>query len=143
MNRKAQIERLLEDLGSLRHSMTFRGAATAKAPRITPAQWGVILLIHKCAGTSVKDVAEALRISSSAATQLVDGLVRSGYVVRKERAKDRRTRSLTLSARTRGHVEKMRKEVLAQFQKVFTVLNDAELEQYAALTKKISEHYTT
>lgn len=137
INRRQKVEELLESFSSLRRSMAFRSVGTATMPRITPSQWGVLMLIEQRGESTVKDAAAALGITSSAATQLVDGLAESGYVVRKIRAADRRAVTLTLSKKSKTWVDKMKKEGLQKFLKFFEVLNDREFNQYFALNKKI------
>jgi DNA-binding MarR family transcriptional regulator len=136
-NRKEKIEELLESMGALRRTMAFRPVAPKKMPRITPAQWGALMVIEHHGESTLKDMAKALGITSSAATQLIDGLVTSGYVVRKTHAKDRRAVTLTLSNTTKAHVDTIKKQALQKFLKFFEVLNDKELDQYILLNKKI------
>src|ERR1035437_1598596 len=99
------------------------------------------MMVKQQGESTVKEVALALGISSSAATQLVDGLVASGYVVRKTDVKDRRAVVLTLSKKTEAQVDKMRKQTLDKFYNFFKVLNDKELDQYILLNKKIVERF--
>ena len=141
INRKQKIEDLMENFRSLRRTMIFNASGTMKMPRITPSQWGVLLFVEQHTKGTVKDVAEALGITSSAATQLIDGLVRSKYILRETSLNDRRAVVLTLSKNTRAQVDKMKKEGLKKFLKLFEVLNDKELDQYVLLNKKIIEGY--
>lgn len=136
-NRKQKVAELLESFGSLRRVMAFHPVSTKKMPRITPSQWGALMLIEQQGESTVRDVARALGITSSAATQLVDGLVASGYVTRKTRAEDRRVVTLALSNTTKKHVDAMKKEVLQKFLTFFDVLSDKEFGQYILLNKKI------
>lgn len=136
-NRKQKVEELLESFSSLRRVMAFHPISIEKMPRITPSQWGALMLIEHQGESTVKDVARALGITSSAATQLIDGLVASGYVTRKTHAEDRRVVTLTLSSTTKKHINVMKKEVLQKFLKFFEVLNNKEFNQYILLNKKI------
>jgi DNA-binding MarR family transcriptional regulator len=136
-NRKAQIEDLLEDFHSMRRCMTMRIERPSKGPRITPAQWSVLMQIVHRGESTVKEVADALGISSSAATQLVDGLVKGGYVDRVQSTADRRAVTLTLSKKTKNRVGKMKEHAVDKFLSAFTVLNDKEFSQYCALSKKL------
>lgn len=131
----------MEAMRSLKQSRIFRRTHFSKLPRITPSQWGVLMLIEQCGKSSVKDVAHALHISSSAATQLVDGLVESGYVEREKYAKDRRAVVLTLSKKTEKQVGKMKKQMSQKFLEIFEVLSDKEFTQYCALNKKIVQRF--
>ena len=136
-NRKQKVEEFLTDIQSLRRAMAFRMIKPAKIPRITPSQWGVLMLIEANVESTVKDVAKALGITSSASTQLVDGLVKSGYLMRKTSTLDRRIVRLTLSKKTKTQVDKMKKQGIQDFLKIFEVLSDKEFDQYFALNKKI------
>ena len=137
ISRKEKVEAFLIDLQSLRRAMTFRVVGPAKLPRITPAQWGAFMVIETRGESTVKEVAKALGITSSAATQLVDGLVEGGYVAKKEDAEDRRAVALTLSKKAVVQVEKMKKQGAKKFLELFEGLTDAELDQYLALNRKI------
>lgn len=135
-NRKEKFEEFLKGFQSLRRTMAFKPVGPQKMPRITPSQWGVLMLLQE-RDASVKDVAESLQVSSSAATQLVDGLVKSGYVQRDEHAEDRRAVALTLTKKTKEHIETMKSHASAKFLKMFEGLNDKEFNQYVALNRKI------
>ena len=137
-NRKQKVKEFIESMQSLKRSMAFHTAGTTRLPRITPSQWGVLMMIEGCGGVStVKDVAKALGVTSSAATQLIDGLVASGYVLRQENAEDRRRMTLTLSSKTKKQVEKMKGEGINHFLKLFEILNDKEFDQFISLNRKI------
>lgn len=127
----------MESILSLRRRLVFSNTHCLATPRITPAQWGVLILIEQGSGNTVKDVARALAITSSAATQLVDGLVASGYVARKVDAKDRRMVTLTLSQGTKNHVSKMKRRVMRGVLQTFGVLSDKEINQFLALVQKL------
>jgi DNA-binding MarR family transcriptional regulator len=136
-NRKQKIEELMENFQSLKRTMVFHATPSMKIPRITPSQWGVLRFVLQRGESTVKDVAKALGITSSAATQLIDGLVINGYVTRGELTEDRRKVTLTLSNKTKKQVEKMKKQALQKFLKFFEVLNDKEFDQYILFNKKI------
>ncbi len=138
-NRKQKIQELMENFQSLKRTMVFRAPGAVNMPRITPSQWGVLMFLEQSNESTVKEVAKALGITSSAATQLIDGLVTSKYIVRETFEEDRRTVILTLSKKTKAQVDKMKKEGLQKFLKLFEVLNNKEFDQYILLNKKIVE----
>lgn len=140
-DRKQKIEELIEGFHSLRHAMVFQTAGTVKMPRITPSQWGVLMFVEQHGESKVKDVAKALGVTSSATTQLVDGLVESRYLIRKMHAEDRRTVTLSLSKKSKNQVEKMKKHAIGGFLKIFETLSDKEFNQYLALNKKIVQRF--
>src|SRR3989344_6557193 len=137
--RKQKVEELIRNFQPLRHAMALPTTQYEGIPRITSSQWGVLMFVEQFGESTVKDVAKSLCITSSAATQLIDKLVTSGYVVREMHTQDRRAVTLTLSKKTKIRVNKMKKEVLQKFLKFFEVLNDKELDQYILLNKKIVE----
>ncbi len=139
LSRKQKVERLIGNFQPLRHAMTLPATKSKGGPGITSSQWGVLLLVEQFGESAVKDVAKAIGITSSAATQLVDGLVRSGYVERGVHPRDRRAVALTLSKKTKVKVDKMKKDILQKFLKFFEVLSDKEFDQYILLNQKIVE----
>lgn len=140
-DRKQKIEELMERMGSLKRYMEPRGVDFLKTPRITPAQCSVLFLIRQHSESSVKEIAEVLHISSSATTQLVDGLVKNGYVERREQAEDRRAVALTLSKKTENTVEKIRKQMVQKILEVFEVLSGEEFDQFCAIHNKIARQF--
>lgn len=138
INRLQKLEELMESFQAFKKPVAFRGGAL-KMPRITPSQWMVLRIISQRNISTVKDISEALNMSSSAATQLVDGLVHSRYVVRKVNKTDRRKVTLTLSEKSTKDIERMKKHMLQQMLSIFKVLNDQEFEQLYKLNKKITD----
>ena len=132
----------MEGFQSLKRSMKFHSIRTGRIPRITPSQWSALMMIDGRKESTIKDVANALSITSSAATQLVDGLVANSYVIKKENAEDRRQVTLTLSNKTKTQVESMKKQFSQQFLKFFKVLNEKEFDQFVLLYKKIFERHS-
>jgi len=141
-NREQKVKELMEGFQSLKQHEPFHSMGSGALPRITPAQWRILILIEGQGQSTVKGLASMLSITSSAATQLIDGLVESGYVLRETSKEDRRVVSLTLSKKTKAQVEKMKKHVLHKFLDFFEVLNDREFNQYLLLTQKIVERFS-
>ena len=72
MNRKKIIEDLLSNLHAMRHKLMV-GYSDKKEMVITPSQGFVLHFIAKNNSANVKAISEALHVTSSAATQLIDG----------------------------------------------------------------------
>lgn len=113
----------------------YADATGGKGP--TPAQIGVMMMLGKIDHMSIKDVAEKFLMSSSAATQLVNPLVKDGLLTRKEDSKDRRKIGLSLTAKGKKALEEHKKIHLAVLTKIYSPLTDKELAQYLALQSKI------
>ncbi len=140
--RKEKVTQLMESFRSLKRSGVFSSVGHLHLPHITPAQWGALTLIQERGESTVKDVAEGLGVTSSAATQLVDSLVASRYIMRETSTKDRRIVRLILSKKTALQVLKMKKKVLQKFLKLFEMLDDKEFDQYLSLNKKIVDRFS-
>ncbi|MGH7141020.1 MAG: MarR family transcriptional regulator [Minisyncoccia bacterium] len=127
----------MADLSAIRREL---GAPTLprRAHAITASQWSALALLSHRERASVKDIALALRVSSSAATQLLDALVKEGYIKRQESRRDRRAVELRLSPRTVRHLSVIKKEMSVRLARLFSCLSDEELAEYVALNKKIA-----
>ncbi len=136
VNRKKVIEGLLQSMHAMRHKLMV-GYAAKKETAITPSQGFVLRFVAEHRSSNVKAIAQTLHITSSAATQLVDGLVEKGYLVRKGDPDDRRVVSLLLSDKAKKLFKEFREHGLKKMTLLFNALSDEELAQYAALNKKI------
>lgn len=135
--RRGKVEELMEGFMSLKHRAMLSTRSAKDGPRITPSQWGVVMFMRNHKSCTVKEIAQAFGITSSAATQLVDGLAKSGYVLRTVGKLDRRSVALVLSPKTRAHLEAMKKAAIAEFLGLFKILTDREFDEYCSLSRKI------
>ena len=142
VNRKQLIEEILASFHSFRHKMKTKASNTQKESRITHSQWFVLGIIEHCKDASIKDISGMLGMSSSAVTQLVDGLVKSGYVLRQDDPKDRRSVQLEVSPKGKKQIGVMREKRINQMSKLFDALSDSELETYLQLHKKIINKFS-
>jgi len=132
-----KIEDLMESFQHFKKPIHKQHVAGLSA--ITPSQWMALRVIRERHACTVKDIAQSLHMTSSAATQLVDGLVRGGYVTRKADTSDRRKVMLTLSRKSMTEMERMKKMMLQHMYNMFKVLNDREFEQLYRLNKKVTD----
>jgi DNA-binding MarR family transcriptional regulator len=144
--RKQHIESIVESMHAIKHKLiacTKKSAASDTRPGITHSQWAVLAIVTKKENVGVKEIAQTLGITSSAATQLTDELVKNGYIIRKGNEQDRRALSLELSPLCKKHMQDMRTRRMEQFTEMFAHLSDTELAQYAKLNKKITDSIST
>jgi len=97
----------------------------------------VITFIHRRDNTNIKEIADNLNVTSSAATQLVDGLVKNGYLKRLSDENDRRAIKLILTEKTKKQAAEIKTKFRQKFASMFEVLNDKELAEYYKLNRKI------
>jgi DNA-binding MarR family transcriptional regulator len=87
----------------------------------------------------VKQLAQLFSITPSAATQMVDGLVRGGLLKRETDQEDRRKVHLSLTAKGKQVLEKSKQAHLKSFLRILSPLTDQELNQFKTLQSKIIE----
>ena len=99
---------------------------------------GIVLTIAgKHDGLSIKDVAERMGISGSAATQLVDSSVREGLLSREVDSNDRRVMRISLTSVGRSRLERFRKARIEAMSELLAVLGGQEIETFRNLLRKI------
>src|SRR6185369_3696783 len=135
--RSEHMKELLESFELMRKRLPFP-KVSGEMSQITPSQWAVLRILEDQKTSTVKEVAKTMGISSSAATQLIDVLVRGKHVVREESKTDRRSVHLTLSKKTKTHVAEMKGRIMAELVNLFKSLCDAEFKSYVTLSKKIA-----
>jgi DNA-binding MarR family transcriptional regulator len=140
-DRKPQIQELIDGMDAMRRKLIHPTIVKMNMPQVSRSQGIVLMCMSQENPLSIKELAEKLQMTSSAASQLVDGLVKNGYVERKESAEDRRVVVLTLSKDTRKQVEKMKEQLNKKFLEMFAVLTDKEFDQHYALQKKILQKF--
>lgn len=137
--RTESIEEIFETFRVIKHQMA-EGFVFPKDSPITPAQGFVLHFIAKSKESSVKEIAEKMRVTSSAATQLIDALVKNGFLERKEDAEDRRVALLTLSSKGKKKIAYTKEKGMEKMKELFSPLNDTEMETYLRLNRKIAEN---
>lgn len=139
VSRTEQLEEIFEGFHALRHKVVFKKLVSAPGTRITHSQWLALAVIARTNKPTIKDIHTALGVTSSAATQLVNGLVSKGYVIRKINAADRRAVALELSPTARKLFKKMKSNAVKHLARSFNALNNKEFALYIKLTRKIME----
>ncbi len=138
INRNKLIEEIIAGYHAIKNKMHARlWQSGNNKDCITHSQIFVLSIIAENNNIGIKEISEKLSISSSASTQLVDGLVENGYAVRKASAKDRRALHLEISAKGRKYLNQFKNKRLKVVSTLFDVLTDSELRAYLALNKKI------
>jgi DNA-binding MarR family transcriptional regulator len=137
ISRVEQLEEIFEGFHALRHKVVFKKLISAPSPRITHSQWLALAVIARTNKPTIKDIHTALGITSGATTQLVNGLVSKGYVIRKINAADRRAVALELSPTAKKFFRKVEGNVIRHLAQSFSTLNNKEFAIYIKLTRKI------
>jgi DNA-binding MarR family transcriptional regulator len=133
--------RLLESVLGLKNALVQ--AAQLSHSSIPFAQKAALFIIAKHQTMTVKQLAEGLHISSGAVTQQLDGLVEAGLVARQAGSVDRRSVSVSLSAKGLDVVEALRKERLELLATWFDDTSDKDLELLADTLERLQTKVKT
>ncbi|MCI0340183.1 MAG: MarR family winged helix-turn-helix transcriptional regulator [Planctomycetales bacterium] len=106
-------------------------ARSIESGAVTFAQCRVLWVLDWKGPLALKDVAVTLGVSSPAAAELVERLVREGYVRRDRAADDRRRVVLSLRARGRGLLAEIGRRRRERFRKLLGVLGPREVARMA------------
>jgi len=119
------------------------GRAPAGKDSISAAQWPILMAVVKKVvvdnkGPTIKELAESRGTSSSAVSQLVNGLVENGYLVRDTDSQDRRAMVIGLSKKLRRRLSRTQDALVACYEPVFAELSSEELAEYDRLNQKLA-----
>ena len=137
-NRRKIVEEITEDLYSIRRKIASEMRHLFDEMQITHPQWIVVHHVKKSGMINIKDLANLLGITSSAATQIVDGLVKKGLLIRKRNKEDRRILNIELSEKAINKFDSIKSASFNTLSALFDVLDDKELQDYRDLNNKIA-----
>lgn len=110
---------------------------------VAPSQLQLLQLIEQQQPVSLKLLAASMHLTPGAITQLVEGLVRAGYVTRTESSEDRRVMVVTLTpegAKVGKTFERRKQEILTE---IVANMTDDELEIFLRVQQKMLTHLET
>ena len=137
-DRRKLIEKILEDIHAIRHEIAAEIRFFSANIQITHSQWLVLHLVKSSGTINIKDLASLLDTTSSAATQIVNGLVNKGLLLRKRNPDDRRTLKIGLSEKFKNKFDSIKDKSFKTLSSLFDVLDDDELLKYCELNNKIT-----
>lgn len=136
-SRTNELQAILEGFHTFKRGMESTILCGETDFRITNSQWLVLDIIRREGGASIKAISSELDISSSAATQMVNELVKSGYAQKQSLKEDGRVTVVVLSPKTEQALKKLHTRVLRNMTKVFSVLTDQEFATFHKLHIKL------
>ena len=105
--------------------------------KLSRPQMVVMYFISEGGSKTIKDIAEIMNISSSAATQMIEGLVRNGFLERVVHPTDRRSVQISMSKIGKKTFDQFKIQHLRQMQNLLVSLSDAEIELLLKIPAKI------
>ena len=137
-DRRKLIEKIIENIYAIKHKIAVEIHFFFAETQITHSQWLVLHLVKKNKIINIKDLANLLNITSSATTQIVDGLVKKELLVRRRNPDDRRTLKIELSEKSKNQFDLIKNKSFKTLSSLFDVLDNDELVKYCELNDKIA-----
>jgi DNA-binding MarR family transcriptional regulator len=139
MDREKQITDLIDNFRAVYKAMFKVAPSFLNELNITYTQMIILSLVKENEGLSLKELAGTLGITSSAATQQVNNLVKRGYLVREESDADRRFVKIHISREMDKQVGAFEARIMEKIFYFFDDLTDKELALYCELNSKIAK----
>ncbi len=138
--RKPVIESIVNNLQSIKRVLASGGHTINKGLGITMTQANVLFLIKHKGTMNVTEIANDLGVTKSAATQLIDGLVRQNFLARETDMEDHRILKINLSDASHKRIANLRGKTVKMLSAKFDILSDKELVSLAKITQKLLEN---
>lgn len=138
-SRKARMQEIIELMGRFRRLMIPRKEEYLKQFALTRQQIELLYVLSQQEQLSIKELSTITANTSSATTQLVEGLVRQGFLLRKQGQTDRRTVYVALSAEGKKRFSKFNALHMEFMSNFFENLSESELQTLITIFKKIIE----
>lgn len=137
--RTERIEAIMQHGQAIKRGYDIGNRFTHQHFGMTMTQASVLLLLMHEGRKTMSEVAVALGVSKSAASQLIDGLVERGFVDRTQHDDDKRVIYVSVSRRGLRHFKRVRQAGGKRMLQLFDLLDDEELEQIEMITAKLAE----
>ena len=140
MDKDKIIQEIAQNMGVMGRAMAMKHHQPFSKGMPTHAQIGVLFALMHGGPQTVKELAAHFGMTSSAATQLVNGLEEEGFLSRTEDQKDRRKTRLELTAKGKKHMADLKEKRYEMMREILETLSNEELLQLKQIQEKINEH---
>ncbi len=140
IDRRSTIEGILQCFQATKQRLLKVTNVLSDRNQIPYSQWMVLHIIYHNEGIGIKELSHMLGTSSSAATQLVDNMVKKGTLVSEKSLEDRRALKIRLAKNTKELIETTKTQTYQKIYTFFDILTDEELQQLSELSKKVTNN---
>ncbi len=127
---KENAKRLDELMVPMMHLMHRFVSQASKVEDFSITQFKVLMLVWHSGSMTIKRLQERLAIAQSTASEMIDRLVRQGWVERKKHPKDRRITVFSLTEKTTQFLRKKKAERIMVNEKILEPLSVEEQRQF-------------
>lgn len=138
MSRSENIKQIVQSFASFRKELMRHHHSSELS--IPHSQYEALFCIYDRQEITIGELANNLRVTPGAATQLADALVKSDYILRSHNDSDRRVVNIMLSEKGKQTIQMSIKEKLAHVNRLLVELDDTEVESLADLLGKVSRN---
>lgn len=138
--RQALLVQFLESSRSLVRMVSAGRERCFKRFKLHPAQVGLLYFVMRRGSVTMREISEAMDATGGAATQMVEGMVKLGYLDRRHDPKDRRVVHVALSRKGITRFERFRRDHLERLTATLAPLSDEELSHLIRLQEKVRLH---
>ncbi len=142
-SRKEKIQEMFEGFMSLQKALGTRKDSFFQKYDLNRSQVHILYAIAQGKELTVKDVASKMGITSSAATQMIEGLVIAGFIQRSHDKKDRRIVHINFSDNGKKKFETFKKNHMERIAKTFETISDKELDAMITIPRKVLNNLET
>jgi DNA-binding MarR family transcriptional regulator len=135
MSREDLIQEVIENIARCQRPANFAGWQKIG---LSHSQVGMLFMLHFYKYLQVKQVADHLGITKSAASQMLDSLTDKGLVARRPDLKDRRIVRFSLTVKGNQTLKKLHKLKFASMRSRLDNLSSKDLEALAAISRKVA-----
>ncbi len=141
MNRQERLEQLFQTLDTITRWKAGRERREPSLPGLpTQTRLAILLAITHGEVQNIKELAQRFRMTSSAATQLINSLAEDGLVTRKDDETDRRKTLLQVTSAGKKTLQLAKKRCTNILSDMFAPLSERELQTLQAIQEKIVQH---
>ena len=137
--RSERIESIFQNFRAIRREFSHGSRFSSRHFGMTMTQASALMLLMQEGRKTMGEIASALGVSKSAASQLLEGLIEKGFVERMRDEEDKRVAYVSISRAGLRHFKHMRDRGGKRITQMFDLLDDTELEQIEAITTKLVE----
>lgn len=137
--RSERIETIFQNFRAIKREFSHGSRFSNRHFGMTMTQASVLMLLMHDGRKTMGEIATALGVSKSAASQLLEGLIEKGFVERTQDGDDKRVVFTALSRKGLRHLKRARERGGQRMGQLFDLLDDTELEQIEAITTKLVE----
>lgn len=143
MNREEILRELFSTMARMKRTMHHRFQSGFEKLGVSPSQADLLMHIYKSQPLSHKALADILGLTPGAVSQLLEGLDRSGYIIRTADPGDRRVSYLSISRSGKRKIDEFSRLREQLFTAAFSTLTDEELAIYLQVQQKMIHWFET